>query len=457
MSSNNPYGGPPQGPYGQGGGPGSGGPAQGPYGQYPAGPYGPGTPNPMGPPPGQPGQPPYGYPQQPPMSQPTPGGPGYSFGPYADPPDQQPPPGYGPGGPGPYGPGQPVPAPPPPKKGRGKVLIIGGVTALVLIVIGVVAAVLVRNDPTVTTVPSPNTSTSGSVPPTSAPPTSAPPAEKASDAVSGYLNALAAGDIAGALSYGADAVPDGPFLTAGVLAESMERAPLTTINVTPVDDENATVVAATYKFGDTDVVENFEVIKVGDIWKLTRVVKTVELGLSRDPSVPMRINGVKVSGNTADLLPGSYAFTTGLPFVSYGSNNVVLVKSPSDYADVYSINARLSTAGKKAIRAAAKSSYRKCLRSNDARPKGCPFSWTNPVHKYRANAVKWAQRGSADPFDKSKFNYGDGEASVTVPLKVKLSGSCTFDGGSGTCSGTVTGTAVAIGKVTGKSVKVRWL
>ena len=77
-------------------------------------------------------------------------------------------------------------------------LIIGGVIALVLIVIGVVAAVLVRNDPTVTTVPSPNTSTSGSVPPpTSAPPTSAPPAEKASDAVSGYLNALAAGDIAG--------------------------------------------------------------------------------------------------------------------------------------------------------------------------------------------------------------------------------------------------------------------
>ena len=139
------------------------------------------------------------------------------------------------------------------------------------------------------------------------------------------------------------------------------------------------------------MVENFEVVKVGDIWKLTRVVKTVELGLSRDPSVPMLINGVKVSGNTADLLPGSYAFTTGLPFVSYGSDNVVLVKSPSDYADVYSINARLSTAGKKAIRAAAKSSYRKCLRSNDARPKGCPFSWTNPVHKYRANSVKWGR------------------------------------------------------------------
>ena len=79
------------------------------------------------------------------------------------------------------------------------------------------------------------------------------------------------------------------------------------------------MVAATYKFGDTDVVENFDVVKLGDVWKLTRVVKTVELGLNRQSSVPMRINGVKVSSNTVDLLPGSYAFTTGLPYISYGS------------------------------------------------------------------------------------------------------------------------------------------
>ncbi len=464
MSSNNPYGGPPQGPYGEGGGPGPGGPPgpygqnpPGPYGQNPAGPYGQGTPSPMGPPPAQPGPPPYGFPQQPPASQPTPGGPGYGFGPYAGPE----PPGYEPGGPGsygPYGPGQPVPAPPPEKKGKGRGLIIGGVIALALILIGVVTAVLVRGEPTVTTVPSPNASTTGSVPSTSssAPPTSAPPAEKASDAVNGYLNALAAGDVTGALSYAAEPVAPGPFLTSAVLAQSAKRAPLTTINVTPVDDDNATDVRATYKFGDTDVVENFEVVKVGDVWKLTRVVKTVELGLSRDPAVPMRINGVKVSGNTVDLLPGSYAFTTGLPFVSYGSDNVVLIKSPSSDADVYSLNARLSTSGKKAIRAAAKSSYRKCLRSNDARPKGCPFSWTNPAHKYRKNSVNWTQTGG-DPFDKTKFGYANGEASVSVPLRVKLSGSCTFSGNSGTCSGTVTGTAVAVGKVTGKSVKVRWL
>ena len=458
MSSNNPYGGPPQGPYGQGGGTGPGGPPQGPYGQNP-GPYGPGTPNPMGPPPGHPGQPPYGYPQQPPPGPPTPGGPAYGFGPFAGP-GGQPTPGYepgSPGGPAPYGPGQPMPAPPPEeKKGRGKGLIIGGVIALALILIGVVAAVLVRGEPEVTTVPSPNTSTNGSVPSTSAPPTSAPPAEKASDAVSGYLNALAAGDVAGALSYAADPVTAGPFITGTVLAESAKRAPLTNINVTPVDDENATLVPATYRFGDTDVVEEFDVVKLGDIWKLTRVVKTVELGVSRNPSVPMRINGVKVSSNTVDLLPGSYAFTTGLPFISYGSDNVVLVKSPSADADVYSLSARLSTAGKKAIRSAAKSSYRKCLRSNDPRPKGCPFSWTNAAHKYRKNTVKWTQTGG-DPFDKAKFGYGNGEASVSVPLRVKLSGSCTFSGNSGTCSGTVTGTAVALGKVTGKSVKIRWL
>ena len=124
-------------------------------------------PSPLGPPPGQPGQPPYGYPQQPPASQPTPAEPAYGFGPYAGPAAHNHP------ATDPVAlaglrtlrqPGQPVPAPPPQKKGKGKGLIIGGVIALALILIGVVPAVLVRGEPAVTTVPSPNASTTGSVP-----------------------------------------------------------------------------------------------------------------------------------------------------------------------------------------------------------------------------------------------------------------------------------------------------
>ena len=61
----------------------------------------------------------------------------------------------------------------------------------------------------------------------------------------------------------------------------------------------------------------------------------MDFGLSRSKSVPMLVNGVRVSGNTINVLPGSYAFTTGLSTISYGSRNVVLVKGPTDYVDTY--------------------------------------------------------------------------------------------------------------------------
>ena len=52
---------------------------------------------------------------------------------------------------------------------------------------------------------------------------SAPPAALASDAVAGYLNALAAGHAAAALAYSANPVKPGPFLTDEVLAALSDR------------------------------------------------------------------------------------------------------------------------------------------------------------------------------------------------------------------------------------------
>ena len=72
------------------------------------------------------------------------------------------------------------------------------------------------------------------------------------------------------------------------------------------------------------------------------------------------------------MLPGSYAFTTGLPYVSYGSKNVVLVKSPFVEANTYHIQSQLTNAGKKAVVSAAKKSYNKCLKAHSLTPKNCP-------------------------------------------------------------------------------------
>jgi hypothetical protein len=49
------------------------------------------------------------------------------------------------------------------------------------------------------------------------------------------------------------------------------------------------------------------------------------------------------------------------------------------------------------------------------------------------------------------------QARVQVPIDLKLSGSCSYQGRSGNCSGSLTGTSVAVIKVTSKPLKVKWL
>jgi hypothetical protein len=426
MSSNNPYGGPQPPMSGQD--PGSG-----------------------------PGQPlsPYGYPQQPSPSGP-PAGSGYSFGPFA--PEEQtaewrgvPAPGpYG-SSPGSYGAGPIQPAPPP--RGKGKILIIVGAAALAVILMAVVAVVVATRAGSAAN-PGGNTGTQGQQ--TNPSQGNAPQgAGRPSDAVAGYLQALAAGDAIAALSYAADPAPTGPLLTNEVLVESGERAALTEVQVPVVEDQNATSVSATYTLGDSAVSESFDVVKVADTWKLSRAVKDLDISFIVGGSVPVKINGVTVDQDSVAVLPGSYAFTTGLPYVGYGSKNVVLVKSPYVEADTYRIQSKLTKSGEKAVISAAKKRYNRCLEANSLKPKNCPIKFDSK-YSYKKSTINWEQVGH-DPFRKAKVTFGGTQARIEIPLNVRLTASCTDQGRSGTCSGRLTGKAVAVAKVTSKPVEITWL
>jgi hypothetical protein len=426
MSGNNPYGGPQPPMPGQG--PGSG-----------------------------PRQPlsPYGYPQQQ-----SPGGPatgsGYSYGPPA--PDEQAaewqdspwPDPYG-SSPGPYGAGPAQSAPPP--KGKGKILIIIGAAALAVILMAVLAVVVAtRGGPGAN--PSGNTSTQGqqAKPSQSAAPQHAP---RPSDAVAGYLQALAEGDAAAALSFAADPAPTGPLLTDEVLVESGERAALTEIQVPVVEDQNATSVSATYTLGNSAVSESFDVVKVGDTWRLSRAVKDLDLSFIVTGPVPVKINGVNVDQESVAVLPGSYAFTTGLPYVGYGSKNVVLVKSPYVGADTYRIQSQLTKAGKKAVISATKKSYNTCLDAHSLSPKNCPMNF-DTKYSWNKSTIAWRQAGN-DPFEKAKVTFSGTQARIEIPLNLRLTGKCTGQGRSGICSGKLTGTSAAAVTVTTKPPTVKWL
>jgi hypothetical protein len=425
MSSNNPYGGPQQPMPGQG--PGSG-----------------------------PEQPlsPYGYPQQPPSGGP-PTGSGYSFGPFA--PDEQNTEWQGSTQPGPYGsppssydagPVQPEPQP----KGIGKILIIIGAAALAVILMAVLAVIVAtRSGPAAN--PGGTTSTQGQTDPSQS--TAPQQASRPSDAVAGYLQALAAGDAVAALSFAADPAPTGPLLTNGVLVESGDRAALTEIQVPVVEDQNATSVSATYTLGRAAVSESFDVVKVADTWKLSRAVKDLDLTFIVGGSVPVKINGVAVDQESVAVLPGSYAFTTGLPYVGYGSKNVVLVKSPYVEADTYRIQSQLTKAGKKAVISATKKSYNTCLDAHSLSPKNCPMNF-DTKYSYNKSTITWRQAGN-DPFEKAKLTLSGTQARIEIPLNLRLTGSCTGQGRSGICSGKLTGTSAAVVKVTTKPLTVKWL
>jgi hypothetical protein len=90
------------------------------------------------------------------------------------------------------------------------------------------------------------------------------------------------------------------------------------------------------------------------------------------------------------------------------------------------------------------------------RPRNCPFAWTNPTYRFRSGSVTWRQTG-ADPFAKPNVQLVGRSARVRIPLRVRISGPCTFSGNSGTCTGSVTGTGVASIRLDREKLSVVWL
>jgi hypothetical protein len=134
---------------------------------------------------------------------------------------------------------------------------------------------------------------------------------------------------------------------------------------------------------------------------------------------------------------------------------VVLVKSPYVEADTYRIQSQLTSSGKKAAISATKKSFNKCLKEHSLAPKNCPQKF-NSKYKYNKSSITWRQAGN-DPFRKPAVTYSGTQARIQVPINLKLSGNCSYQGRSGNCSGNLTGTAIAVLNVTDKPLKVKWM
>ena len=428
---------------------------QPPHGPGPQGgqpPYGPG---PQGYPPqqGRPGQPPY-----PPQGYPPPGYPPPGFPPQQGYPPQGPPPqglppqyagGYGvpPGGPQPYGPGPGQPGEP--QKKRTGLLVLIGVGALALVLAVVAVAVNLGGGRE-----SADGGTSGTG---GAGASSAPPAASASDAVNGYLQAVAKGDAKAAVSYAVDpSAVNTTYLTPAVLAASAKLAPLTDIQV-GASDPDATTVPVSYRLGSSQVSTSYEVMKTSDDqWKLVTVATDLDLTALQDESIPMIMNGTKVKPGSFSVLPGMYRFTTGQKNFDYGKRPDLVVRYPSDFPDITRITPGVSSAGRKAALSALRKSWSKCLRSEDPKPGGCPNRWNNDAYKFKKGTVDWSRKGK-DPVKKPKATTYSTYTIYSVKIDLALKGTCTSGGRTGTCTGSLTGgTALARAEYSASKVKVSW-
>lgn len=339
----------------------------------------------------------------------SPGSPGYSAGqpgPYGQQPygtqQQQPPYGMQP----PYGNQQQ----PPPRKRNTKLLIIVGAVVLALIIGGVVGGVvLYRNAQEAAA--------------------AKPPA-----AVRGFLEAVAAGNAAAAIGFAANPPADKSLITDAVLKESASRAPLTAISVpvgkTPPSGDTTTV-DATFKLGEETVTQQFPLTKVGDDWKLANPYATVSLSEVKLDNLPMLINGVKTTGDSAVLLPGSYKLTTGLKAIGYGEDEFV-VKSATGQPTMPTTAATLTEAGTKTFISAAKAALKNCLAKREVAPNGCPnFVTTGPGQSIDPDSVRWSSHANTwDNFKGGLVDSGNGSylAKGKLGLKFLFSARGTYNG-----------------------------
>jgi hypothetical protein len=301
-------------------------------------------------------------------------------------------------------------------KSRSKLPIIIGAAVLALIIIGVGAAVLISRV----------AKSADSPADPGVPGGQAPVANKPSDAVQAYLEALAAGKADTALALGNTPAADKTFLTDAVLAESIKRAPITAIVVPEVTDEYAYSIDATYKLGSQPVSDKFSVTKAGSTWKVNKAYAELDISTLRSKTLPLAINQVPVTTDKIRLFPGSYAFTSGNSYVDYGKTNVLLLQSPTDYPRTSDVQPTLTAAGEKAFSDAVKAKAKSCLTSGELHPAGCPNGVKEASYqKIKKSSIRWSLDGDPTANLKPRLDYQNpaiAEANGSIDFTFKAQG-----------------------------------
>ncbi|QLL07043.1 DUF4878 domain-containing protein [Mycobacterium vicinigordonae] len=197
----------------------------------------------------------------------------------------------------------------------------------------------------------------------------------AGDAVRGYLEALAKGDAAAALSYSSDQPGSKDFLTDEVLKKQIAQWPITEIKI--LSDSGAFSfgqVHVSAKFGDNVSDVTLSVQKSGKDWKLDHgaiKVETVSVteNKARDS---LTFFGSSVGKSPLYVFPGYVEVGSTNANVAVKLKKPFLLDSLSGGSYFNDVEYTLSDSGQSAIMSAISASLADCTRSTQLAPPNCP-------------------------------------------------------------------------------------
>lgn len=232
----------------------------------------------------------------------------------------------------------------------------------------------------------------------------------ATQAVRGYLEALAHGDAATALGYALRTPSDPSLLTDRVLAEQRETTPISEIVVSaPLEPGR---VPASYLLGTERVSVVFELTLDREAWRLDQVAAQTDLS---GFAVPVALNDALPRTTRPELFPGHYQVTSGSPRYTVADGELA-IRHPFEQP-VTTGELTLSEAGRAEVMEAAQAHLADCLSRQDLAPPDCGFSLAHPDQTpLDESTVAWRARGTADFTDLVLDHAGSATAAMDLTV-----------------------------------------
>jgi hypothetical protein len=168
-------------------------------------------------------------------------------------------------------------------------------------------------------------------------------ASSPSDAVSGYLTAVADGDAKTALGYLSSPPADSTLLTDEALAASNTLAPITEIDVPETEGEGGSAdVTASYLLNGETVTTTFSTLDYDDDGKWELSGGTGSIYTKPFDGLGLTINGQAVDAESVEVFPGAYELATSLKNFTLTGPTTVTVTEPYQSAETTEIKPALT-------------------------------------------------------------------------------------------------------------------